>query len=146
MADRKLKSVLCVMSKPLSLYSLLKCAFISWKAQRMDSRQNWPLSSAMLLLSLLCASSLFAWPFCKSVAMTTRSVWRDGSVRFVWQTGSQTAVPAESSYHHQGRLSRDEQINYRLWVSVIKAGREKKKKESSDRKMSRVRRLIINWI
>lgn len=36
------------------------------------------------------------------------------------QTGSQTVVPADSSYRHQGRLNRDEQINYRLCVLLIK--------------------------
>lgn len=56
--------------------------------------------------------------------MTTLSVWRYGGVGCVWQTGSQTAVPAESSYHQQGRLSRDEQINYRQCVCNKVSGKK----------------------
>lgn len=39
------------------------------------------------------------------------------------QTGSQTVVPADSCYRRQGRLNRDEQINYRLCVRLIKSNK-----------------------
>lgn len=34
------------------------------------------------------------------------------------QMGCQTDVPAESSYRQQGKLNREEQINYRLRVCI----------------------------
>lgn len=96
-------------------------------------RKRRPLSSVTLLPSLLFISSPFAWPFdfiSKSLLLWQLCLrWWDGTIGSVWQcvpvcvcegagrqTDSQTAVPAESAYHHQGRLNRVEQINYSMCV------------------------------
>lgn len=71
----------------------------------------------------LISESLLLWQLCLAGEMTVFILCECECARVHAQarrqTGSQTAVPAESSYHHQGRLNKDEQINYRLCVSLI---------------------------
>lgn len=110
------------------LFSLPR-AFTSWKPGHQTELTE--LGDTAVILTFIF--SPFTWPFefISEVCCYDNSVW---SVKWQYsvcvagcaivcectqrQTGSQTAVPAESSYHHQGRLNRDEQINYRRCVSV----------------------------
>lgn len=123
--------VVFVLSKTVSHYSLKMCICLS---ESLDSRRSWLSSSVTLLPSLIFISSPFTWPFdfiseslllwqlCLAEEMKYSvcvAVWNLCECARM-QTDSQTVVPAESSYRHQGRLNRDEQMNDRLCVLLIK--------------------------
>lgn len=150
MADgvlRLCRFLFVVLSRSFSYYTLLKCTFTSLKLGQPKELTAVLRDTAAILtfyfLAFHLTLRLYLW---ESVAMTTLSGWWGGSIHSVWQSvwlcasahggrqaGSQTAVPAESSYHHQGRLKRDEQINYGLCVVPIKCTK------NSDREMKAVK-------